>query len=102
MNRLLAVLALLGCAGCFGYNSSAKKWAYAGNTVLIIGGGAALTGSILTKSDPEPMMSITGQPQEEPYSLPVTGGMVAGGFLIAAGIFGIIFNATRPNVKTTR
>ena len=101
--RVLVVLALVALvSGCFGYNKSAKRWAYAGNTVLILGGGGALAASILTKSEPEPLMSTTGQPQEAPYDPPITGGMVAGALLISAGIFGIIFNATRPNVKTSR
>ena len=101
--RVLAVIALVAClSGCFGYNKSAKRWAYAGNTVLILGGGAAIAADILTKGDSEPMMSVTGQPQEDPYSQPISGGIVAGSLLVAAGIFGIIFNATRPHVKTSR
>jgi hypothetical protein len=41
-------------------------------------------------------------PQRDSYSPPVSGAIVAGVFLIGAGLFGIIFNATRPNVKTSR
>lgn len=97
--RVLAVLALVACAsGCFGYNKSAKRWAYAGNTVLILGGGAAIAGDILTKdASAPPMMN-----EMEPYKQPVSGGIVAGALLVGAGLFGMIFNATRPNVKTTR
>lgn len=97
------MIALVAClAGCFGYNKSAKRWAYAGNTVLILGGGAAIAADILTGDDAGPTMSPTGQPQEEPYSQPISGGIVAGALLVGAGIVGIIVNATRPNVKTSR
>src|SRR5213078_4192689 len=37
-----ALAALMACAlllgGCFGYNKSAKRWAYVGDTVLLLGG----------------------------------------------------------------
>ena len=100
--RVLAVLALVACAsGCFGYNKSAKRWAYAGNTVLILGGAAAITGDVLTKDSSSPA-GMTLQPQQEKYSQPISGGIVAGALLVGAGIFGIILNATRPNVKTSR
>jgi hypothetical protein len=36
------------------------------------------------------------------YSQPISGGIVAGALLVGAGIFGILFNATRPDVKTSR
>jgi hypothetical protein len=99
MTRVLAVLALLACAsGCFGYNKSAKRWAYAGNTVLILGGGGVIAADVLTKDSSGPAMPD----QMEPYKPPVSGGIVAGALIVAAGVFGIIFNATRPNVKTTR
>ena len=99
MTRTLAVLALVACAsGCFGYNKSAKRWAYAGNTVLILGGGAAIAGDVLTKDSSGPAMPNT----MDTYKQPVSGGIVAGALLAAAGLFGMIFNATRPNVKTTR
>lgn len=99
MTRVLAVLALVACAsGCFGYNKSAKRWAYAGNTVLILGGGAAIAADVLTKeSSPPPMPGMM-----EDYEQPISGGIVAGALLVGAGLFGMIFNATRPNVKTTR
>jgi len=93
------VLALVACAsGCFGYNKSAKRWAYAGNTVLILGGGAVIGLDILDKGESKPTM-----PGEmEPYKQPISGGIVAGAILVSMGVFGIIFNATRPNVKTSR
>ena len=96
---MLAVLALVACAsGCFGYNKSAKRWAYAGNTVLILGGGAAITADALSKDSGPPAMPNT----QEPYKQPISGGIVAGALLVGAGLFGMIFNATRPNVKTSR
>lgn len=103
MTRVLAVLALVACAsGCFGYNKSAKRWAYAGNTVLILGGGAAIAADILIKDESNTMPAMPLQPQQDKYSQPVSGGIVAGALLVGAGLFGMIFNATRPNVKTTR
>jgi len=80
--------------GCFGYNSSAKKWAYVGNTVLILGGGGAIAAEETTK--PPPCMTAAC------YNPPLTGGLVAGVVLATAGLVGIVFNATRPNVKTSR
>lgn len=97
------MLALVAClSGCFGYNKSAKRWAYAGNTVLILGGGAAIAADILVEGEASPMMSTIGQPQQDEYSQPISGGMVAGAVLVTAGLLGIIINATRPNVKTSR
>jgi hypothetical protein len=92
---LLAFLALV--SGCFGYNPSAKRWAYAGNSVLIAGGGGAIAGDILTKPEPCPTTSMNGC-----YQPAFGGGMVAGVFLVTAGIIGIVINATRPNVKGSR
>jgi len=37
-----------------------------------------------------------------PYSPPFSGAIVAGAVLVASGLFGYIFNATRDNVKTSR
>ena len=100
MTRVVAILALVACAsGCFGYNKSAKRWAYAGNSVLILGGGAAIGLDFLGKEDSKPP---TDPNQMDKYSPPISGQLVAGALLVAAGVFGIIFNATRPNVKTTR
>jgi len=91
---LVACVALL--TACFGYNSSAKKWAYAGDAVLILGGGAAIAGDELTKPAP---CTGAGCPT---YKEPLSGGLIAGIVLVSAGVFGILFNATRENVKTSR
>ena len=73
---LTATIALLtGSWGCFGYNKSAKRWAYAGDAVLIAAGGATIA---------------------------LDGALIAGAVLAAAGLFGILFNATRDDVKTSR
>ena len=104
MIRGLAVLALVATlSGCFGYNKSAKRWAYAGNTVLILGGGATIGLHYLTKEDGmTPPMDPNMPPQRDAYSAPISGAIVAGAVLIGAGVFGMIFNATRPDVKTSR
>ena len=93
-------VALLACfslvTGCFGYNSSAKKWAYVGDTVLVIGGGGAIAADLLDK---EETCVGAGCPS---YTPPFGGALVAGALLVTAGVFGMIFNATRPTVKTSR
>ncbi len=94
----LAAALALGATGCFGYNKSAKRWAYVGDTVLIVGGGGAIAGDVLTRGEPEPCTPGTICP----YESPISGAIVAGAVLAAAGLFGIILNATRPNVKTSR
>jgi hypothetical protein len=94
---LLAVLAI-GTPGCFGYNKSAKRWSYVGDTVLILGGGGAIAGDVLTKDDPPPCMAGTMCR----YESPISGAMVAGAVLATAGLVGLILNATRPTVKTSR
>jgi hypothetical protein len=94
---LVAVLAI-GTTGCFGYNKSAKRWAYVGDTVLILGGGGAIAGDVLTKDDPPPCMPGTVCP----YESPISGAMVAGTLLATAGLVGLIINATRPTVKSSR
>jgi hypothetical protein len=88
-------LATTALGGCFGYNPSAKRWAYVGDTVLILGGGAAVAIDVTSKDPP-----CTGD--NCPYKSPVRGALVAGAVLVAAGLFGILFNLTRDNVKTTR
>jgi hypothetical protein len=90
---VLAAVTLL--AGCFGYNSSAKKWAYVGDVVLIAGGGAAIGADLATRPGP-----CTGN--SCPYQAPIGGGVVVGSLLVAAGVIGIIYNATRPELKTSR
>jgi hypothetical protein len=96
----MRAVALLTCAvlatGCFGYNSGAKKWAYVGDTILVVGGAAAITADILTKDE---MCTGTGCPD---FTLPFGGTTVAGTFLLTAGIGGFMINATRPTVKTSR
>jgi hypothetical protein len=93
-------LALVCCAalitGCFGYNSSAKKWSYVGDTVLILGGGAAIASDVTSD---EAMCTGTGCSDFDP---PFGGTAVAGALLVSAGIVGIVLNATRPDVKTSR
>jgi hypothetical protein len=90
---LIASVALL--SGCFGYNSSAKRWAYVGDTALILGGGAAIALDVTSKD--EPCMGANC-----PYKSPIHGAMVVGVVLAAAGVFGMLFNATRSNVKASR
>jgi hypothetical protein len=93
------VVALVACAalltGCFGYNPPAKKWAYVGDAVLIVGGGGAIAADLLTH---EPCEGV-GCPD---FELPFGGGTVAGVMLVSAGIIGIIISATRDPVKTSR
>jgi hypothetical protein len=92
---LLACIALL--AGCFGYNSSAKKWAYVGDGILIVGGGAAIAAE--ETSTTEKCTSTTGIC---PYHSPVSGAMIVGIVLVTAGLAGILYNITRAPVKTSR
>jgi hypothetical protein len=93
MRFVAAVLCVTMLVGCFGYNSSAKKWAYFGDSLLIAGGGGALAYGIEDK--PTPCMG-----EGCPYHSEIRGGMVAGALLIGAGLFGLLFNATRENVKS--
>lgn len=97
--RLTAlVLAITFATGCFGYNKSAKRWSYLGDTVLVLGGAGLIATDVLSKSDPcmdTPTMHCR-------YESPLSGVLVAGVALAAAGLFGMLFNATRPNVKTSR
>jgi hypothetical protein len=95
--RSVALVVCLGLfAGCFGYNSSAKKWAYVGDSVLMAGGAAAIAGDLATR--PGPCMGM-GCPT---YTPPFSGALLAGTMLVSAGVFGMLFNATRPTVKTSR
>lgn len=98
-SAILAVLVSLafGASGCFGYNKSAKRWSYVGDSVLILGGGGAIAGDLLTKETQPPCMG-----RDCPYEKPFSGALVAGAILVTAGIFGIVLNATRPTVKTSR
>ena len=94
---LVASLSLL--TGCFGYNQSAKRWAYAGNAVLIAAGGATIALDVTSK-DPPCMPDAMNNGCS--YQSSISGAMVAGAVLAAAGVFGVLFNATRDNVKTSR
>ena len=94
---LIASLTLL--AGCFGYNKSAKRWAYVGDAVLIGAGGATIALD-LTSKDPPCMPDAMNNGCS--YRSPIRGALIAGSLLAAAGLFGILFNATRDNVKTSR
>lgn len=86
---------LTSLGGCFGYNRSAKRWAYVGDTMLVLGGGAAIAVDVTSKD-----ASCVGD--NCPYQSPIHGGLVAGVVLATAGVFGMLFNATRTNVKTSR
>lgn len=110
--RALALLAAAGIAGglggCFGYNPSAKRWAYVGDTLLVLGGGGAIAAGVLGK-DVACMTNANGQPiPESPagcsagYVSPIDGAVIAGSVLVTAGLIGLILNATRPTVKTSR
>jgi hypothetical protein len=94
-------VALVTCigllVGCFGYNSSAKKWSYAADAVLFVAGGAAIGWDLSTRPGP-----CTLGPSCPVYTEMVDGGLITGIVLATAGLFGIIFNATRTNVKTSR
>ena len=85
---------LLGASGCFGYNQSAKRWSYVGDTLLILGGGAAIATDLTAKSTPCSADNCT-------YKSSIHGTMVAGVVLVAAGLFGLLFNATRDSVKSS-
>ena len=95
MPRVAALLACISLAtGCFAYDSSAKKWAYVGDAVFIAGGGGAIAADVLTHKPCEGNNCS--------FDPPFGGGTVAGAVLVTAGIIGIIINATRSPVKTSR
>ena len=93
MVKAIALACVL--AGCFGYNSGAKKWSYVGDGILVVAGGAAIGADLATR--PPPCSGATC-----PYMSKVDGGLVAGAMLVTAGVIGIVINATRPTVKTSR
>ncbi|MDB4958318.1 MAG: hypothetical protein JWO36_5887 [Myxococcales bacterium] len=95
MSKVVALVCIL-LTGCFGYNSSAKKWSYFGDTLLVLGGGAAIT---VDQTSKPPACMGAGCPL---YTSPISGGLIAGVVLASAGVFGVILNATRPSVKTSR
>ena len=94
---LIATISLL--TGCFGYNKSAKRWAYVGDAVLVLGGGAAIASDVTTKTAPCMPDAMNNGCTYQPS---IHGALVAGIVLATAGVFGILFNATRDNVKTSR
>lgn len=94
---LCASLCIALSTGCFGYNRSAKRTAYFGDTILILGGGATVAAE-LTLGGNE---SCEGPGCPEDMG-PITGPLIAGTILITAGIVGILLNITRPIVKTSR
>ncbi|MBA3538005.1 MAG: hypothetical protein H0T79_00100 [Deltaproteobacteria bacterium] len=94
---MAVVLAAAVLSGCFGYNRSAKRWAYAGDTLLILGGGGAITADLVTPDAP----CTTGQGCPT-YTSPVGGALVAGVMLVTIGLIGIVLNATRPILKTSQ
>jgi hypothetical protein len=99
----LAVIAAIALAtassGCFGYNKSARRWAYVGDALLIAGGGAAIALDVTTKAAPCMPDAMNNGCS---YRSSIDGGLVAGIVLATAGVFGILFNATRDDVKTSR
>ena len=97
--RLTALVLMITLAtGCFGYNKSAKRWAYLGDTVLVLGGGGMIAADVLQKDE----ACVDTATMKCRYESPLSGVLVAGVVLAAAGLFGMLFNATRPNVKTSR
>ncbi len=87
---------LLGLApGCFGYTSGAKHLSYVADSLLIVGGGAAIAVDQTTKTAP---CEGTGCPT---YTSSIGGLLVAGVMLATAGLIGIVFTATRPETKST-
>ncbi len=104
-SRAVQALALVLClaliSGCFGYNRSAKRTAYVGNTILLLGGGATLAAELLLAEDDGCPAGIPTCMERDELS-PITGPMVAGTMLITAGLVGILLNLTRPEVKTSR
>jgi hypothetical protein len=93
---LVTALALV--AGCFGYTRGAKNWSYVGDTVLLLGGGGAIASDRINK--PAACMGTPGIDCPS-YTSPVSGMMIAGVVLVASGLFGILFNATRPLSKSS-
>ena len=93
---MAAALAAATLSGCFGYNSGAKGWSYVGDAILIAGGAAAIAADQETKPG-----ACTGEGCPT-YTPSIGGGLVIGITLVTAGLIGIIYNATRPDMKTSR
>jgi len=85
--------------GCFGYNQSAKRWAYVADTALILGGGATIAIDVTSKEAPCMPDAMNNGCS---YRSPLHGAMVAGAVLAAAGLVGLLLNLTRDDVKTSR
>jgi len=97
MTRVVAIVTLcVFMSGCFGYNRGAKAWSYVGDSILIIGGGGAIAADVSNRPPP-----CTG-PGCPTYTEPFGGAMIAGVVLVTAGVVGMIINATRKSVKTSR
>jgi hypothetical protein len=97
---LAATITLLtGSWGCFGYNPSAKRWAYVGDAVLIAAGGATIAHDVTSKDAPCMPDAMNNGCS---YQSPVHGALIAGVVLAAAGVFGLLFNATRNTAKASR
>ena len=82
-------------AGCFGYNPSAKRWAYVGDAVLIAGGGGVIASDVTTQEPPCMGDNCVYRPS-------LHGALVVGAVLATAGLVGIVLNLTRDEVKTSR
>jgi hypothetical protein len=87
-----SLVLLFGASGCFGYTKGAKAWSYVGNILLIGAGGTAI--GVDHKSE----QACEGMGCSK-YTAPVSDGVAIGSVLIAAGIVGIVLNATRPLAK---
>lgn len=97
---LVASITLIAfLTGCFGYNKSAKRWAYVGDAILIAGGGTAIAIDV-TEHQPRCMPDTMGNGCT--FTPSIHGALIGGIVLAAAGLFGILFNATRDDVKTSR
>lgn len=92
----LAASLCAGSTGCFGYNRSAKRIAYVGDSALILAGGGTLAAELLLGGD-----DCEGMNCVEAVS-PITGPMVVGTMLVTAGLVGLLLNITRPIRKNSR
>src|SRR5690348_6013218 len=88
MHRLLAMTATIsllgGSLGCFGYNPSAKRWAYAADAMLVVGGGATIALDVNSHAPPCMPDAMNNGCS---YQSSISGAMVAGAVLVAAGVF---------------
>jgi hypothetical protein len=92
---LVLVVALMGSlTGCFGYNKSSKGWAYVGDSILVLGGAAAIAEGATTSNKDMPCDDGCSV-----YTAPFSGMLLAGIVVATAGLFGFVLNATRTNVK---